>query len=146
MSDCCTVVLLFKAIREGCRMFCSSRCRCLRALRIPYIAVSSVHVIICTHSYRKYKQLWDIMYYTSTFDLYTYVSSNPGEALHSLFFSACPCFTIFVGLAFSRFDRLARLSVFFGDFFSNRIIRSSRTRFLRACLYDLILHKIPNIK
>ena len=32
---CCTAVLLFKAIGERCRMFCSYYCRCLRTPRIP---------------------------------------------------------------------------------------------------------------
>ena len=32
--DCCTAVLLFRAVREGCRMICSSCCCCLCTPRI----------------------------------------------------------------------------------------------------------------
>ena len=99
-----------------------------------YIDVSSEHVIICTHSDRKYKQLWDIMYHIPayTFELYTYVSSSRVKRSVPSFFGlpsfyvglpsichfcwlalllpfllliACPPFAIFVGLPFSRFYR-----------------------------------------
>ena len=82
------------------------------------IAVSSVHVIICTQSDRKYTQLWDIMYHTYQYLLncipgtHIYVSSTPGEALHSLFFLVSPPFASFVGLPLARSYKLARLSVF----------------------------------
>ena len=98
------------------------------------IAVSSVHVIICTQSDRKYTQLWDIMFHTSTFELYACKNSSPGEArYYSLFFLACPPFAIVVALPFSRFCRLARLSVclcFFSKQNNACVPGSSRTRFL----------------
>ena len=113
VDDCCTVVLLRIESHSRGLPYVLFLLLSLFAYTTHtlYIAVSSVHVIICTHSDRNYKQLWDIIYHTSTFELYTYVSSSPGEALHSLFFLACPPFAIFVGLR-SRFCRLARLSVF----------------------------------
>ena len=78
---------------------------------------------------RNYTQLWDIMYHIIPVPLNCihthnmYVSSSPGEARHS-FFETCPPCASFVGLPFPVL---------------------SRTRFLWTCLYDIILHRIPNI-
>ena len=96
---------------------------------------------------RNYTQFWDSMYHiiTSIFELYTYLSSSPGDAHHSLFLGACPPFVIFVGLPFPVFKACPAFGLFSCNFFSNRIIRSTRTRFLLACLCDIILHKIPSV-
>ena len=60
-----------------------------------------------------------------------HVSSSPGEEHHSFFFETCPPFASFVGLPFPVFIGFTRLSGFLVAIFSpNRIIRSSRTRFL----------------
>ena len=70
------------------------------------------------------------MYHTaSTFELYTYVSSSPGKAPHSLLFFGLPSFWHFCWLALSRLQLCPAFRLFSCDFFSNRMIRSSRTRF-----------------
>ena len=62
-------------------------------------------------------------YYTSTFELYTHVSSSPGEAHHS-FFLRLALLCHFCWLALSGLYWLARLSVFLVVIFSHIIIRT----------------------
>ena len=62
---------------------------------------SQERAAVLAHSFRKYKQLWGIMYHTASIvELHTYVSSSPGEAPHSQSCLACPPFAIFVGLPY----------------------------------------------
>ena len=127
--DCCTAVLLFKAIREGCHMFCSSCCVvvCVHRAYPVYCRV------LCTchnNMYpdppdRKYTQLWDIMYqvsyHTSTFELYTYTYARefePGWSAPFLLLWDLPSFCQFCRLALSGFYRLTRLSGFLAVIFS----------------------------
>ena len=118
---CC----IFKAIREGCtqiRQIGNIRnfeISCI--ISYQYLWIVQVYIHICTWVRARVKRT---------------IPSSVRLALLLPVLSACPF----------RFYRLTRLSGFLAVIFSwNRIILSSRTRFLWTCLYDIILHKIPNI-